>query len=171
MAQSLNVLHSRQECSGIVEVRWLALGPGIKFGCVDENLAVRSEFDVSAVHGTRCRAFEVDTLAVVSATMARALEFVFARLPIRGAAEMRATSVDHEEAVRRAVDPDAILLLKFGVDAKRKFRRVADFEQSVRLEKSARKEEAKESQKPGHQEAGDHGPDEAAAMAVDFGGG
>src|SRR5215472_568273 len=164
-------LYARQERSGIVEVRWLAFGPGVKLGRIHQNLTVRSQFDVGAVHRTGSRAFEVDSFTVVSTAVARTLELVFARLPIRGATEMGAARVDHKKAVGGAVNPDAIFLLELGVDAEREFRRIADLENGVGFEKSAGKKETEEGQEPCQQESGDHGPDKAPAMAIDFGGG
>src|SRR5215469_8406785 len=162
-------LYARQERSGIVEVRWLAFGPGVQLGRINQNLTVRSQFDAGAVHGTWSRALEVDSFIVVSAAVARTLEFVFARLPIWSAAQMRAARVDHKKAVGRAVNPDAIFLLELGVDAECEFRWIADFENGVRFEKSTWKKETEEGEEPRHQEAGDHGPDKAPAMAIDFG--
>src|SRR5215472_11663823 len=76
-------LYSGQERSRIVELAGLPLRPGIKLRGIDQNLPIGREFDVRAVHRTRRRSFEVDSLAVVAATMAGALEFVFAWLPVR----------------------------------------------------------------------------------------
>src|SRR5262249_27299220 len=120
---------------------------------------------------TRRRAFEVHSFAVVSATVARALEFVFARLPIRRAAQMRTPRVNHKQPIRRSINPDAIFLLELGVHPERKLRRVSNLENAVRLKKSTWKEKPEKREEPCHKESGDHGPDKAAAMAVNFGGG
>src|SRR5580658_10063577 len=63
--------------------------------------------------------FEVDALAVIPAAVARTLEFVLAWFPIGCAAQVRAAGVNHEHAVGCAIDPDAELLLKLGVDSER----------------------------------------------------
>src|SRR5437899_12415358 len=114
-------LHSGQKCSRIVEFARLAFGPGVELRGVDQNLAVRREFDMRAVHGTRRRSFEVYSFAVVSTAVAGAFELVFAGLPVWCAAEMCAARVDHEEAIGRAVNPYAIFLLELGIDAQCEF--------------------------------------------------
>jgi hypothetical protein len=53
---------------------------------VYDDLAIWSYFDMGAVHRSRSRTFKVDSLAVVAAAVARALEFVLGWLPIRSAA-------------------------------------------------------------------------------------
>src|SRR5207249_11500800 len=83
--------------------------------------------------------------------VAGALEFVFAGLPIRGAAEMRAARINNKDAIGSAVHPDAVSLLKLAVYAKRVIGRIPDLENRGRLEKRAREEKAKESNKPGAQ--------------------
>src|ERR1700677_1244138 len=119
-------LDSGQECSGIVEMGGLAFRPLIEPRSIDDDLAVGSEFDLSAVHRTRRRALKVDPFAVIPAAVARTFEFVLARLPIRSAAQMRAARVNHEDSVGRSIDPDAIFLLEFSVNPEREFRGIAD---------------------------------------------
>src|SRR5690349_3123383 len=119
-----------------------------------------------AIHGPRRRALEIDSFAVVSAAVAWALKFVFTRLPIRSAAEMSAARVYHEEAVRGAIHPNAVLLLKLRIDPERELRGIPDLEEGVWLKQRAGKEESEESEEPCRQERGDHGPDKAAALAV-----
>src|SRR5215471_160057 len=82
---------------------------------------------------------------------------------------MRAARVNHEEAVGSAIHPDAIFLLELGIDTEGELRRIADLEYSVGFEKRAGQKEAKESQEPGHEESGDHGPYKTAAFAVNLG--
>ena len=53
---------------------------------VYDDLAIWSYFDMGTVHRSRSRTFEVNSLAVVAAAVARALEFVLGWLPIRSAA-------------------------------------------------------------------------------------
>src|SRR6202021_3662801 len=97
-----------------------------------------------AVHGAGGRALEVDSFTVVPAAVAGTLEFVFAGLPIRRASQMGAACIDHEQAIRRAIDPDAIFLLELGIDAEREFGRVTNLKNGVRFKQSARKEKAEE---------------------------
>src|SRR6266704_2203940 len=95
----------------------LSLGPLVEPGGIHDNLSIWRQFYVRAIHWTRCRSFKVDTFAVVSAPVARALKLVFAGLPIGCAAQVSAAGVDDKHAVRRAVHPYAVLLLPFGIDA------------------------------------------------------
>src|SRR5436309_13747891 len=101
-----------------------------------------------AIHGTRRRSFKVDAFAVVAAAVAGALELVFAGLPIRRAAEMRAASVDDKHAIGRAVHPDRIFLLQFGVDAEYIVRGIANFEDSGRSREGAGEDECEEGDEP-----------------------
>src|SRR5690349_17017131 len=92
-----------QPCAGgtvaIVKVVPAALRPLIKLRDVDQDLAVGGDLEVSAIHGTGCGTFEVDALAVVAAAVAGTLELVFARLPIRGAAQLSAAGVNDKDAI------------------------------------------------------------------------
>jgi hypothetical protein len=123
-------LHSRQKRSWIVEVTRLSLRPLIQARSVYDNLPIGRQFDFRAVHGARSRSLEVDSFVVVSAAVAGALEFVFARLPIRSAAQVRAACVNHEQTIGRAVDPDAEFLLELSVDAESELRGISNFEDS-----------------------------------------
>src|SRR6266478_523252 len=147
---------------------WLPLGPLIKARSVYDDLAVGGQFEVGAIHRTRCGALEIDTFTVVAAAVARAFEFVLAGFPIRRATEMRAARVDDEDAVGRAVDPDAIFLLPLGIDAQRVVGRITDLEDGGRLEERAGEEKTQEGDKPGSQESCDRTPHKAAAPIVDF---
>src|SRR5579871_3306007 len=164
------VLYTGQERSRIIEVGRLAFGPGIKLRCVDQNLPVWREFDVGAIHGPRRGSFEIDSFAVVPASVARTLEFVFAWLPIRRAPKMRAARVNHKQPVGRAVHPNSVLLLKFRINPEGKFRGISDLENAIRLEQCAGKKESKKGKEPSCEKAGDHYPHETAAAAIDFGG-
>src|SRR5579864_2869782 len=146
----------------------LAFGPLIEARSVDHDLAVGRQRNIGAIHGARRGALEIDAFTVVAAAMARALEFVFAGFPVRSAAEMRAARVDDEDAIGRAVDPDAIFLLPLGVDAERVVGGIADFENGGRLEESARKKETQKSDEPCAEKTGDRAPDQAATAGVDF---
>src|SRR5215467_2189106 len=122
ITQSANLLHSRQERSRIVEPARLSFGPGVELRGVNQDLTVWRQLDVGAVHRTGSRAFEVHSFAVVAAAVAGALEFVFAGLPVRRAAQVGAACVDHKEAVRSAIDPDAVFLLKHTTTTESKLR-------------------------------------------------
>src|SRR5437868_8601456 len=113
---------------------------------------------MSAIHRARCWALEVDAFAVIAAAVTRALEFVFAGFPVRRAAEMGAARIDNENAIGRAVDPDAVFLLPLGVDAERVIGRIANFEDGGRLEEGAWQEETEEGDEPGAQKARDCAP-------------
>src|SRR6266404_3309429 len=147
-----------QEGARVTETAWLSLGPLIKARSVDNDLTVGRQFDVGAIHRARRRAFEVDAFAVIAAAVTRALEFVFAGLPVRCAAEMGAARVDNENAIGSAVDPDAVFLLPLGVDAERVVGRIANLEDGGRLEEGAWQEETEEGDKPGAQKARDCTP-------------
>src|SRR5580700_3040586 len=150
-------------------MRRLPFRPLIKPGSIDNDLPIGSQFDLGAVHGTRSRAFEVDAFAVIAAAVAWALELVLARFPVRGAAQVGTPCVNHEHAVWSAIDPDAVFLLKFCVDAQRELRGIANLENCVRFEKSARKKEPEESQEPCSQECRYCDPHQTATAAVDLG--
>ncbi len=62
---------------------------------------------------------------------------------------MRAARVDHEHSIGCAINPDAIFLLEFGIDAERELRGIADLENGIGFEKSAGKKEPEEGKKPG----------------------
>src|SRR5260370_1670939 len=91
-----------------------------------------------AIHGTRRRAFEVDTFAVVTAAVTRTLELILACLPVWGATQMSAASIDDEHAIGCAVNPDAVFLLPLGVNTDSVARSVADPENSCMLDTHAR---------------------------------
>ena len=98
--------------------------------------------------------------------MARALELVLARLPVGRAAEVRAARVDHKQAIGSSCDPDAILLLPFGVDADRVIVRRADAKYAGRFENGPRQEKPDEHQKEGGERTSDGRPDDAASHFV-----
>src|SRR5258708_365132 len=102
-----------------------------------------------AIHGPRRGPFEVDTFAVVAAAVARALELVLAGFPIGCAAQMGAAGVNDEHTTRRAVHPDAVLLLPLGIHAQSVVRGVANLENRRRFKERARKEKFKEGDEPG----------------------
>src|SRR5919109_896337 len=121
-----------------------------------------------AIHRTRRWPFEVHSLAVIPAAVARTLKLVFARLPVRRAAEMCASRVNNEQTIRRAINPNAIFLLPFGVHAQPIVSGIADFETCRRFEQRSRQEEAEEGEKPGCKKCRHRRPGEASATAIDF---
>src|SRR5262250_1552551 len=121
---------------------------------------------MGAIHWPWRGPLEVHSLAVISAAVARTLEFVLARFPVGRAAQVCASRVDDKQTVRRSVDPNAVLLLPFGVHAERVVGEIADFEYSGRLEKCAWKEEAKEGDEPGAEETRHCAPYQTAAALV-----
>src|SRR5438874_2631873 len=133
----------------------LSLGPLVEPGGIHNNLSVWRQFHVRAIHGTRCRSFKVDTFAVVSAPVARALKLVFAGLPIGCAAQVSAAGVDDKHAVRRAVHPYAVLLLPFGIDAEGVVRSVTDLEHGGGFGERTWQETARKGDDPSAKESGD----------------
>ena len=94
----------------------LPLGPLIKAGNINDDLAVGSQFYVGSVHWSGSRSFKVDAFVVVPTTVAGTLEFVLAGLPIGRAPQMSATRINDKQTIRSLVYPDAILLLILSVD-------------------------------------------------------
>src|SRR5260370_27603377 len=121
-----------------------------------------------AIHGTRRRAFEVDSFAVVTAAVTRTFELILACLPVWGATQMSAASVDDEHAIGCAVDPDAVFLLPLGVNTESVVRSVADLENCWRFEKRAGKKKTKERNEPSTEKSGDGNPNQAPPLSVDF---
>src|SRR2546423_1991933 len=151
----------------VIEVARLALRLLEESGRVNDDLALGVEVDVGAIHRSRRGALEVDTLAVVAAAVARALELVLARLPVGRAAEVRAAREDDEQALGVLHNPDAPLLLPLRVHADGVVAGEADAEDARRLEEGARQEEAQEHQEVYGEEREDAAPDYASAELVD----
>src|SRR5579862_1685729 len=86
----IHPLHITQDGALVAELGGLAFGPPVDAAQVHDDLAFRIELHVGTVHGPRRGAFEVDAFGIVATAMARALEFVFAGLPVRRAAEVGA---------------------------------------------------------------------------------
>src|SRR5216684_336048 len=160
----------RQKRSRIAEVARLPLRPLIEPGSIHNDLAVGSQFHVRAIHGPRRGTFEVHTLAVVAAAVARALELVLAGFPIGCAAQMRAASVNDEHTARRAVHPDAVLLLPLGIDAQSVVRSVANLENRRRFKERAGKEKFKEGDEPRAEKSCDGDPYQPPPLLIDFAG-
>ena len=118
------------------------------------------------IHRSRRRTFKVDPLAVITAAMTRTLELVFAWLPIRSAAQVRAACVNDEYPVRSSIHPNAIFLLKFSVNAQSKIGGVADFKDCAGLKQCARQEEPEERDKPCAQESNHATPHQPATSLI-----
>src|SRR5579872_4354 len=95
---------------------------------------------VRAIHGPGRWALEIHALAVVAASMARALKFIFRRFPFRRASQVRAPRENNKNAVRLADDPHAIGHQIALVDAQRKISRVSDIKDCVGFVQRAREE-------------------------------
>src|SRR6266852_2418825 len=83
---------------------------------------------------------------------------------------MSTASVDDEYTTRRAVHPDAVLLLPFGIHTQGIVRGIADLENGGRFEKRAGKEEFKEGDEPGAEKSGDSDPYQPPALPIDVAG-
>src|SRR4029077_21239625 len=138
------------------------LGPFKKLRYIYDDLAVRCQLQARAIHRTRRRSFIVNPFTVVSAAVAGTLEFVLAGSPTGRAAKVRASRVNHEKSVRRAIHPDAVLLLPFCIDTEGIVRWKTDFENGGRFEKRAGKEKAQKGDKPGAQKTGHGTPNQTA---------
>src|SRR5580765_4827615 len=80
----------------VVELCGLSLELLIQLSYVQQNLSVRSMFDLSADQPPARPALDVHALPVASAPPARALEFILRRLPLGSATQMRAARIDYE---------------------------------------------------------------------------
>jgi hypothetical protein len=76
---------------------------------------------------------------------------------------MRANRDDDENALGIADHPDAVVLLKLGVDAETEIRRISDLEFGLRLVEGAREEKAQDHEEIHAQRAQHRGHDEPAA--------
>jgi len=114
---------------------------------IHHDLTLWIEFYVRTIHGPRRGTFEIDSLGVITTAMARALEFVLTRLPIRSASQVCTHSPDHEDALGVSHHPDSMLALKFAVDSKAEIAGIADFELGLGFIQNAREEEAQKHQK------------------------
>ena len=116
----------------------LPLRPLVQARGVDDDLSGRIKLNVRSVHRTRRRSLEVYSFAGVAASVTRAFELVFGRFPIWCASQVSASGIDHEEPLGVSNDPDAILLLKLGIDSKAEIGEVPDSEYRAWLEDCAR---------------------------------
>jgi len=99
---------------------------------------------VGAVHWPGRRAFEVDALRIVAAAVTGTLKFVFAGFPVGRTAEVGADRRDDENALGVTDYPNALLILKFGIDAETEVRRIANAEFGLGFVQGAREKEAQE---------------------------
>lgn len=150
-----------------VELVLGALLPIVQPTSIDHYLSGWIEFNMSTVHRSGCRTFEVDALAVIPASVARTLEFTLARFPIRRTTEMCTAGINDEEPFGIADHPHAIVLLKFGIDTKPKVCRVSDPKNFAGFEKGSRQEEPQKHQEVGSKEATNGGPNDAATHLID----
>ena len=74
---------------------------------IHHDLTLWIEFYLRTILGPRRGTFEVDSLGVIPTAMARALEFALAGLPVGSAAQVRAHSPDHEDALSVSHHPDS----------------------------------------------------------------
>ena len=122
------------------------------------DLACRQQLDVRAVHRPRRGTFEVHAFAVISAAVARALEFILARLPVGRAPQVSTAREDREDAFRVAHDPNTVRLLKPRIYAETKIGRITDNEYGFGFKKCAGKKEAEEHEEVDAEDA-DNGTD------------
>src|SRR5215472_16623607 len=101
----------------ISEFRALAFGPPVEVAEVNLDLPFGSLRNMGSIHRARRRPFKIDSFRIVPAAVARALELVFAGLPIGRAAEMSTDRRNHEDPLGVPHHPDSIPVLKLGVDA------------------------------------------------------
>ena len=113
----------------------------IKLGNVDDDLAFRIEMHFCPIHRPGCRSLEVNSFTVVAAAVTGTLKLIFARPPVWSATKMRATRINNEDPIRSLVDPDAILLLPLGIDAKCIIRRKTNPKNAGWLKNGTRQKE------------------------------
>ena len=80
---------------------------------------------------------------------------------------MRTTRVDHKNAIRSFVHPDAVLLLPLGVNAKRVIRRKANGKLAGWLENRTRQEEPQKHEKTGSKKSNDGRPNNSSPHFID----
>src|SRR5262249_17835367 len=123
---------------------------------------------VSPVHRPWRRSFKIHAFIVVTASVARTLEFVLARLPVRCAAKMCATCVNDKKTIGGAIDPNPIFLLPLCFHSQRIVRRIADLEDGRRFKKRSGQEETEKCQEPRAKECYDATPDQTPPLFVGF---
>ena len=122
---------------------------------------------MSAIHRSGSRALKINSFTVITTTVTRALKLVFGRFPIGCASQVSASGIDHEESLGISDDPDAILLLKLGIDPKAEIREVSNSEHSAWFEDCSGKKEPQEHHEAGREEPAHRGPDDGAPHFVD----
>ena len=68
----------------------------------------RVQLQQRPIHRTRRGPLEIHSLAVITAAMAWAFEFIFCRLPLRRATQMRAARKNRKNTVRLTHNPHAV---------------------------------------------------------------
>ena len=104
------------------------------YRAVDKDLSLLGQGDFQAFQRSGGGAFEIHSAHPEPAPVTRTFEFILTRPPVRCATEMSAARIDYKDAVRRLVDPDAILLLPFCIDAQRVVRGKANFKLARRFQ-------------------------------------
>lgn len=150
--------------SRVVELASASFGTRIELARIDYDPALDIQFHSGAVHWPRRRSFKIDPLAVITATVARAFELVFARFPVGCAAKVSAPGVNHEQSRRGSYDPDAILLLELRVHPQSEIRDRAHGELSLGFKESSREKKPQEHQEVGSQKCRDARPDETPTL-------
>ena len=89
------------------------------------------ELHERTIHGPGRWSFEVHTLAVISASMAGTLEFIFSRLPFRSASQVRTPRENNEQAVRLPNNPNAIGHQEPLIDSQREVTGKADIKNRI----------------------------------------
>ena len=75
---------------------------------INRNFPGGIELDERTIHGTRRWAFKVHTFTVITASMTRALKFVFRRLPFGRATKVGTPGENDEKTIGLAYYPNAI---------------------------------------------------------------
>lgn len=112
-------MSQRDRSARLFELVRFTLRPQIKSAEVYDNLPFSVDLNVSPIHGPWRGTLKVDSLTVVTATVAGTLKFVLAGLPIGSTSQMSANSIDNEQPIGGLCNPDSVLLLPFGINSKR----------------------------------------------------
>src|SRR2546426_6828774 len=141
----------------------LALLVEVLHTLVDHELPVLGARDAQPLERPRRRTLEVDARLVEAAAVAGALELVLGREPARRAAEMRALGEQRVDALLRADDPDALVLLVLLADlADHVVGRKPGLEARGWLEEHAREGRADDAEQRDAGERAEDAPGEAA---------
>ena len=138
----------------------------VKPAGVYDDLARGVELDVRAVHRTRRGPFKINGLSIVAAAVTRTLELVFARFPLRRAAQVRTAGEHDKEAIGLLDDPNTIAHQELLVHAEIEIRGIADRENGVGFVECPRKKEPQEHKEVDAEIAADGRPDDTPAHAI-----